>query len=86
MTTTKVSQLLSYDKGIKLGQGSFSLVYQGLLKSNHGSSRAVAVKRFQIDELSSADAFQQEVKHMQRGGDHPNILRYIRTEKDDNFV
>lgn len=81
----KVGSLLSYDKKIVLGRGTYSYVYHGFLKNNNGSNKAVAVKRFQIGEVNT-DAIQQEVELMKRAGDHINILRYICTEEDDYFL
>ena len=89
----KVGDKLSYDPKTILGRGSFGIVFKGLLESKMGinsNSRgsiktAVAVKRFQNSEIE-AISLQREVLLMQRAGDHPNILRYICTEKDDDFM
>ena len=82
----KVGSLLSYDKKIVLGRGTYSYVYHGFLKNNNGSNKAVAVKRcFQIGEVNT-DAIQQEVELMKRAIHHSNILRYISTEMNDDFV
>ncbi len=86
MTTKKVSRFLSYNEDIKLGRGSFSYVYQGILENDDGSSsKTVAVKRILNSEQDSPFV-QREVELMQMAGDHPNILRYICTEKDEYFV
>jgi len=82
MTAKQVSPLLSYDEGVILGRGSFSFVYLGFLKDN---SKTVAVKRIQNSE-SETHSIRREVELMQRADDHPNILRYICTEKDDYFT
>lgn len=81
----KVSSSLSYDERIELGRGNYSYVYRGLLKNEDGTCKAVAVKRFQNCDLE-APFIRREVGLMQRAGDHQNILRYIRTEEDDDFL
>lgn len=94
MAMKKVGDQLSYDPKNILGRGSFGIVFKGHLESKMGNNRnssrgsdkrAVAVKRFQNSEIE-AIALQREVVLMQRAGDHPNILRYICTEKDDDFM
>jgi len=80
-----VSSFLSYNETIKLGQGTYSYVYQGLLKYIDGSSKAVAVKRIQNIE-PEASFIQREKEVMKRAGDHKNILRYLLIEQDEDFL
>ena len=84
MSTIRVVGDLSYDTKNILGEGSFgTLVFSGFYRNE----RAITVKRVQKyylqDEL---DILQWEVELMNAASDHPNILRYICTEKNDDFV
>ncbi len=92
--TTKVGRKLSYDQKTILGRGTFGIVFRGFLKINSSKKSSgsrgsyelrVAVKRFQNSE-HEAPLIQREVEIMQRGGDHPNILHYIYTEKNNDFM
>lgn len=91
MNTKRVGSI-SYDMNTVLGRGSFSFVYRGSLELNQSNESslndrplAVAVKRLQYNQQES-NVIQREIQLMQIGCDHPNILRYICTEKDDYFV
>ena len=92
MTMKKVGGFLSYDMKTILGRGTFGIVFKGSFEidsysrdTKEPSSTAVAVKRIQNPE-PEAPSIQREVELMKRAGDHPNILRYICTEKDDKFL
>ena len=76
---------LSYDMKTVHGRGRFSTVFHGSLEINNGTSKAVAVKRIQNSE-PEAPFIQREVELMQKVGDHPNVLRYIYSEMDSNFL
>lgn len=84
--TTEVGKL-SFDQGKVLGQGSFgTLVFNGFL-SESSNSMPVAVKRVvkRRDDVN-IDGMQSEVKLMEKAGDHPNILRYIHTEMNSDYL
>jgi len=90
---TKRVEKISYDPNTVLGKGSFSYVYRGILELNHNNESrinerplAVAVKRLQYSTQKEANAIQREIELMQKACDHPNILRYICTEKNIDFV
>lgn len=93
MKTKQVGKI-SYDMNTVLGRGSFSLVYSGFLEPNHNNESnlnndrplEVAVKRLQYSSQQEANAIQREIELMQTAGDHPNILRYICTEENYDFV
>jgi len=92
MNTKRVGKII-YDPNKMLGRGSFSLVYSGILELNHNNESrinerplAVAVKRLQYNTQQEANAIQREIELMQKTSDHPNILRYICTEKNIDFV
>ncbi len=85
LTMETVDSLLSYDERIKLGRGTYSCVYLGILNNNNGSSKSVAVKRIENTE-PGVSFIQREVELMLRTSDHLNILRYICTKQDDDFV
>jgi len=80
MTTKKVGERLSYDQKAILGRGTFGTVFNGFLEI-----LAVAVKRIQNSE-PEAPFIHREVELMQKAKDHPNILRYICTERDNKFM
>ena len=89
MNTKRVGNV-SYDPNAVLGRGSFSLVYRGSLELNHNNEcndrpLEVAVKRLQYSQ-QEANVIRREIKLMQEFSDHSNILRYICTEKNDDFV
>lgn len=88
---TKVGKL-SIDKGEKLGQGRFGTVFEGTYSYSGSIFRTskitpVAVKRVLRTQLDEDEFFiQREVELMRESGDHPNILRYVCTEMNDDFL
>ena len=85
---TNISQVgkLTYDHDQIIGKGVHcSLVYSGFYQGKSiGIRKPVAVKR----PLRSRDdsGVQQEVAIIQKASGHPNILRYICTEIDRDFL
>lgn len=76
---------LNYNPMKIVGRGSFgTIVYQGLLGLYDGGP--VAVKRIQRDNYLDESETQCEAELMKRAGNHPNILRYIHQEKNENFL
>lgn len=83
---------LSYDSTVIIGQGNSGFVFKGNYRMNplgaiSGlANMSVAVKRIQKSFVADDEsAIKREVESMLQAGDHPNILRYICTEMDDNF-
>ena len=68
-----------WQKGHLLGQGAFGAVYLGL---NLFSGEMMAVKQLDTNEVSARElaALQHEIQLLQ-GMQHPNIVRYIGTER-----
>ena len=84
MTTTevKVGENITYDRSIKLGEGGFAIVYEGLFK---GSTK-VAVKRIQIRDHLNHLRITEETRIMLEVTNHQNILRYICCHTDEHFL
>ena len=84
---------LSYDHTKILGQGSkgtfvFGGFYESAVDDDNKSKKQVAIKRIQRTDFSENDDIftNHEVLLMQKAGNHPNILRYVWSEKDDIFM
>ncbi len=84
---------LSYNKKIMIGRGTFSDVFRGQYNAPDTISRSgvpseLAVKRIVLSSDVIEESFLQEVNLMKLANakDHPNILRYICTEKNDDFL
>ena len=87
--TTRIGKL-SYDPSAILGQGNFGTVFAGFHRDNFiskifGGEKPVAIKRVQKTQLNET-AIQQELVVMKNFGGHPNILRYICTEMNADFM
>jgi len=88
--TTRIGKL-SYDPSAILGQGNFGTVFAGFHRENlfiskiFGGKKPVAVKRVQKTQFNET-AIQQELVVMQNIGNHPNILQYICTEMNPDFM
>ena len=74
---------LSYDSSKHFGNGAFGFVFAGYF-----GRKKVAVKRIQKQHVDTnhTSLMPLEAELMQAADDHPNILRYICTEQDANFV
>lgn len=84
MALTRVGNL-SYDPKCVIGRGSYGSVFNGFHNEEGLNRRPVAVKRVLRSEVNES-AVQQEVELMKRAIEHRNILRYISTEMNDDFV
>ncbi len=84
MALTRVGNL-GYDSKCVIGRGSFGSVFNGFHLGEGSNRRPVAVKRVLRSEINES-AVQQEVELMKRAIHHSNILRYISTEMNDDFV
>lgn len=79
MESRRVGEL-SYDQLI--GSGSFGAVFCG---SFNGSR--VAIKRVRRNnDVDDKYVIEQEVELLKKAQNHPNILRLIHTEMNDDFV
>lgn len=70
----------SFEKHI--GRGSFGVTFSGFYISSD-NRQLVAVK---IIKKSQHDVRQMEIEVMEKASGHPNILRYICKEEDDDFL
>ena len=69
-------------KSRELGRGSYGTVFRGTLNGD-----PVAVKRILWDlDVTVMASIEKEAELLLGVGDHPNILRYLRTEKDKIFM
>lgn len=91
MAMTRVGNL-SYDPKKIIGRGSIgTVVFQGFhhTHSDDDNVTSVAVKRILksgVSDNGDESSIEREVELMQRSSYHPNILRYICTEKNDDFL
>lgn len=87
MATRVGNTSLSYDPNNIIGRGSCgTTVFQGF-HTVFGSDKPVAVKRIVKSSQHAAEsAILREVELMKKVKNHFNILRYICTETDDNFL
>ena len=75
-----------------VGQSSKgTIVFKGFYYEDHGNQdgnkKQVAIKRIQRLTIDDDEIIgNHEVGLMQKAGKHPNILRYICFEKDEDFV
>ena len=80
---------LSYDSKKIIGRGNFGVVYRGNYHVVYNKSRIgiseVAVKRILSSDVDE-NTFLEEVDLMIAAKDHPNILRYVCTERNDDFL
>ncbi len=86
---------LSYNSTDILGKGSFGIVFKGFYEESRSvirqASRAVAVKRVQLSRTThnvNGESLMDnsEMDIMKRTRDHHNILGYIWTEIDEDFM
>ena len=82
---------LKYDPNNTLGRGSFGTVFRGVYVYLEGSffrsakSTPVAVKRVEKDIVNES-IFRREEQIMEKVSNHPNILNYIHTEMNAEFM
>ena len=78
---TKLGKKVRYDPSRIVGNGSYASVYEGLYEN----TKKVVVKRIlrgQVDEM----LLKEEVYIMLKADDHPNILRCLCCEMNDDFL
>jgi len=82
----KIGKLKYYSDKI-IGQGNFGTVFSGILRGgvHGGDNKPVAVKRLERSRVDES-LIQREVELMIKACDHPNILRYICTEMNGDFL
>ena len=73
----RISDHLSYYRNKNIGKGTYGVVFCGLFKDKEDA----AVKRIQISGVN-IDSKEVEILMKLR---HPNILRYLWNEKDEDF-
>jgi len=81
MDMKNVGNKVSYDPNQIIGNGSYAIVYEGLYEN----TKKVAVKRIlrgQVDEM----LIKEEFHIMLKADDHPNILRCLFCEMNDDFM
>jgi len=84
MTAQRVDGHLSYNPNKIIGQGSFgTIVFEGRLE---GIDSKVAVKRLQISNMKNEQIPKFEKDFLTSKIDHSNILRYLHTQKNDDFL
>jgi len=88
---------LSYDRKKNIGGGRNSFVFSGFYETAgilegaadiDKNKKQVAIKRIQKESFLKNDDIEinREVELMRKIGHHPNILNYIWTEMDDDFL
>lgn len=73
---------LSYSREKIIGQGAFGTVFKGFLEG----TKPVAVKRIQTSCTFDDDLFVTREINLMLKADHPNILRILCYEKNDDFM
>lgn len=81
----RVDEYLTYDPCNIIGQGSFgTIVFAGHLE---GINSKVAVKRIQTSNMKTEKSIHKfESDFVTSKIDHPNILRYLSTKKNNDFL
>jgi len=82
--STKVGKL-SYDPAKILGRGRCGTVFSGFHHVSDQKSTPVAVKRVE-KSLVNESAIRKEEDLLKRASNHPNILKYIHTEMNAEFL
>ena len=72
---------IRWRKGEKLGQGAFGAVYKGIMTTG----RFIAVKCVPISNPAEVEELAKEVDLL-RSFDHPNIVRYVGTSRDADYL
>jgi serine/threonine-protein kinase/endoribonuclease IRE1 len=76
-STTLNSLTINQDRVLGYGSGG-TVVYEGMFEGHE-----VAIKRMLLQYF---DVATQEIKLLRQSDDHPNVIRYFRHEKDQNFL
>lgn len=78
---------LSYDPKHILGRGNFGTVFGGFLVHVDGTNKSipVAVKRIERGRADES-IIQREMEILKKASNHPNILKYIHTEMNAEFL
>lgn len=85
----RVDRQLTYDPCKIIGQGSFgTIVFEGRLEGRlEGMNSKVAVKRIQRCNMKTEKEIQKfEMDLATSKIDHPNILRYLHTKMNNDFL
>ncbi len=78
-----VGTKVSYDPNCIINRGSFgTTVFIGQFEGK----KQVALKRFQLVNITDIDSFLNEAHLMLKVDGHPNIIRYYCYEMDNNFM
>ena len=89
MTSTITVGKLNYDPKHILGRGSFGTVFGGfhvyVESSRDAKSIKVAVKRIERGRGNDS-VIQREMDIMKKASNHPNILHYIHSEMNAEFM
>lgn len=73
-----MAQKISFDRRDILGHGGYGVVFKGNI-----DRAEVAIKRIELARLTPTTF--REMNH-QREMDHPNIVKLLHVEKDENFL
>ena len=71
---------LHYDRRDILGDGGFGVVFKG-----NFDGVDVAIKRIELARLRSTTFTDREIKY-QREMNHPNVVKLLHVEEDENFL
>ena len=96
--TTRIEKLSYNQKEIVGRGGNGTYVFKGFyydgpaflrvfLTDDDKNKKQVAIKRIQKSAVDDDESVvMREIELMLKVGDHPNILRYIHSEKDINYM
>ncbi len=76
---------INYDKKDILGRGNYGIVYKGKLVNLNNDSVFfdVAIKRLVSAMLAKPSSVERELE--QRKLDHPNVVKLLHDEEDEDF-
>lgn len=75
---------ISYDRSCVLGSGRCGTVFKGeLMNKEDNTKRDAAIKRLQLGNVIK---IVRRLELIQMDLDHPNVIKLLHIEEDDNFV
>jgi len=78
--------MISFDRRIILGRGSFGIVCKGeLMNQEDGTTRQVAIRRNLFDDIREFER-QSKSFRLLMNLDHPNVIKLFHIEENGDFM